>query len=64
MGKTKRKFKKGDTVEFFQRTTATVTGFRWVGFSDGSGIWKYRLSDGSERVTSSLALEEVKHDKG
>jgi len=50
-------FKRGDTVEYETRqiVTAKVVGFRWVEFPDGSGLWKYFLSDGREHVATGLS---------
>jgi hypothetical protein len=47
-------FRLGTQVEFRLLHAAEVVGFRWVGFPDGSGLWKYKLSDGHEMVAAAL----------
>jgi hypothetical protein len=49
-------FKSGGHVEYETRqiVSAKIIGFRWVGFPDGTGIWKYKLSNGTEHVATGL----------
>lgn len=59
MARKKKLFEKGEIVSYLVRVHAEVVDHRWVGFPDGTGIWKYKLSTGEEKVGSALKKDPI-----
>ena len=50
-------FRAGDIVTYRAIVTSEVVGYRWVDLGPGqSGVWKYRLEDGTEMTGSGLTI--------